>query len=227
MDSHRLETIRGDYDLIAHEYVVHISHELEGKPFDREILTRFATKVVGRGSVCEMGCGPGHVSRFLCDIGADVFGLDLSPRMVDEARKLNPDIDFREGNMLSLSLPDRSLAGIVAFYSIVNLPLESLCTIFAEMHRVLEPGGLLLLAFHTGDEVLRPGEVWGQPISMEFFHHPPLRIQQLLGEAGLVIDEVLERGPYAPEVEYQSHRAYIFARRPRLRSEANGSSPAR
>jgi SAM-dependent methyltransferase len=211
MDADRLKTIRDDYDTIAHAYAVHISDELAGKPFDREILTRFAAAVAGRGNLCEVGCGPGHVSRFLRDLGADVFGLDLSPRMVEEARKLNPDIDFRVGNMLALPLPDSSLAGIVAFYSIVNLPRETLPAVFAEMARVLQPGGLLLVAFHAGDEVLRPREEWGLQISMEYFHHAPSMVLELLREAGLVIDEVRERGPYAPEVEYQSHRAYIFA----------------
>lgn len=226
MDDDGLATIRSDYDLIAHEYAVRIGPELERKPFDREILSRFAASVDGRGTVCEMGCGPGHVARFLHDLGLQVFGLDLSPQMLAEARNQNPDIDFREGNMLALALPESSLAGVVSFYSIVNFPLEALPAVFDGMHRVLQPGGLLLLAFHTGNEVLRPGEEFGLPISMEFFHHPALRIQHLLREAGFEIDEVLERGPYAPEVEYQSRRAYIFAHRPEPRDEAARAKPA-
>jgi SAM-dependent methyltransferase len=211
MEDSRLKTIRGDYDLIARDYAVHIGNELAGKPFDRGILARFAAAQAGRGKVCEMGCGPGHVSRFLRDLGADVFGLDLSPGMVEEARRLNPDIDFREDNMMALTLADSSLAAIVAFYSIVNFPHDSLPAVFAEMHRVLQPQGVALIAFHAGDETLRPTEFWGRPVSMEFFHHPPHVIQKLLGEAGFAIDEIQERGPYAPEVEYQSNRAYILA----------------
>jgi hypothetical protein len=84
----------------------------------------------------------------------------------------------------------------------------------AEMQRVLAPVALLLLAFHTGDDVLRPEELWGRSISMAFFHFQPPAIQRILLEAGLLIDETIEPGPYAPEVEYQSHRAYIFARKP-------------
>jgi SAM-dependent methyltransferase len=213
MESDRLKTIRGDYDLIARDYAIHIGNELQAKPFDREILNHFAHAVAGRGRVCELGCGPGHVSRFLRDCGSDVFGLDLSPRMVEEARRLNPGIEFGEGNMLALDLPTCSLFGIVAFYSIVNIPQDSLPAVFAEMYRVLQPQGLALIAFHAGDEVLRPTEQWGQPISMEFFHHPALKIEQLLRHAGFAIDEVRERGPYAPDVEYQSNRAYIKARK--------------
>jgi len=227
MDADRLKTIRGDYDLIAHDYAVNIGNELASKPFDCELLTRFAAAISGRGGVCELGCGPGHVPRFLRDLGVSVFGLDLSHGMVEESRRLNPDIDFCIGDMLALPLPGQSLAGIVSFYSIVNFPLESLPAVFAEMHRVLQPGGLLLLAFHIGDEVLRPAELWGRPISMEFIHHPPLKILELLRMAGFAIDEMLERGPYAPEIEYQSHRAYVFARKLESGSEMNRTEPAR
>ncbi len=99
----------------------------------------------------------------------DVFGLDLSPEMLEQARTLNPDIRFREGNMLALELEDQVLAGITAFYAIVNLPEESLPLVFREMRRVLQSGGLLLLAFHTGDEVVLVEEMWKQPVTLQFF----------------------------------------------------------
>ena len=210
----RVGTIRADYDRMAHEYARRLYRELEGKPLDRDLLRRFAAATGGRGPVCDMGCGPGQVARFLRDQGAEVFGLDLSPGMLAEARRLNPEIDFREGNMLALPLADGELAGIAAFYAIVNLSAELLPTVFGEMARVLAPGGLLLLAFHAGDEVIYPAEELGQPISMEFFHFPPVVIRTQLVQAGFEIEEVVERGPYAPEVEYQSQRAYIFARKP-------------
>jgi ubiquinone/menaquinone biosynthesis C-methylase UbiE len=188
--------------------------ELDAKPFDREQLTRFAGEVMGRGSACDLGCGPGHVARFVRDTGANVFGMDLSPQMIAQARELSPDIDFREGNMLALDLEDGSLAGITAFYAIVNIPRESLALAFAEMHRVLKPGGLLLLSFHIGDEVIRPEELFGDRVSIEFYKLQPQTITRLLADAGFVVETVLERDPYAPDVEFQSRRAYIFARRP-------------
>jgi SAM-dependent methyltransferase len=161
-----------------------------------------------------MGCGPGQVARYLRDAGAAVFGLDLSPLMLQQARILNPDIPFREGNMVALDLQDGSLAGIAAFYAIVNIPQPSLPLVFREMERVLQPGGLLLLAFHIGDETLHEDTLWGQPISMEFFLFTTPVIRDHLEAAGLAIEEIIERDPYAPEVEYQSRRAYIFARKP-------------
>ena len=207
-------SVRSDYDSIAEDYARKIYGELEHKPFDRELLTRFAGAVRVRGPACDLGCGPGHVARFLRDAGADVFGLDLSPQMVEQAKRLNPDISFREGNMLALDLRDGSLAGITAFYAIVNIPAASLPTAFSEMYRVLQPGGLLLLAFHIGDEVIHPEHLWGKPVGMEFYQLQPARIRGLLEDAGFIVAEILEREPYAPEVEYQSRRAYVFARKP-------------
>ncbi len=182
------------------------------------MLLRFAA-LAGDGKVCDMGCGPGHVARFLRDNGdQQVSGLDLSPVMLEHARRLNPDIEFEEGDMLSLPLADNSLAGITAFYAIVNIPEDSLPAVFREMIRVLQPGGLLLLAFHVGHEVLRPEELFGAKIAIEFYHFDRALIERLLAHAGFRIEEAVERGPYAPEIEYQSRRAYIFARKPEARA---------
>src|SRR5260370_25131556 len=136
MNDKLTESIRESYDRLADQYAARLFNELLNKPLDRELLDRFASEVGGRGEVCDMGCGPGHVARYLRDAGASVFGLDLSPRMLEHARKLNRDIHVREGNMLALNLEDRTLAGIAAFYAIVNLPEESLPLVFREMQRV-------------------------------------------------------------------------------------------
>jgi ubiquinone/menaquinone biosynthesis C-methylase UbiE len=214
MDEVTTRSIRESYDRVAEEYANRRFNELQHKPLDRELLSRFATEVAGAGKVCDMGCGPGHVARHLRDLGTEVFGLDLSPGMLRQARILNPDIAFREGNMLALDLLHGTLAGIAAFYAIVNIPEESLPVVFREMERVLQPGGLLFLAFHAGDENLREDQLWGISVSMEFFHFQPSAIRTHLEKAGFVIEDVVEREPYPPEVEYQSRRAYIYARKP-------------
>jgi ubiquinone/menaquinone biosynthesis C-methylase UbiE len=205
-------SVRASYDRIAAAYACHYANELLHKPFDRELLSRFAAEVKGSGDVCDMGCGPGHIARHLRDTGVvNVFGLDLSPRMVEQARQLNPDITFQVGNMMTLDLRDASLGGIVAFYAIVNISEKLLPTVFGEMRRVLKPRGRLLLSFHIGDEIVRPDELLGQPVSMDFFFFQPATITKLIEAAGFAIEDVVERGPYGPEVEYQSRRAYIFA----------------
>ena len=212
MDNETTRSIRESYDRLAEEYTRRIADELQHKPLDRELLDRFAKQTKGRDDVCDMGCGPGHVARYLRDAGASVFGLDLSPGMLEQAQKLNPDIPFREGNMLSLDIPDGSLAGVAAFYAIVNIPRQSLPLVFREIWRVLQSRGLLLLAFHIGNEVLHEDELWGKKISMDFLLFEPSEIRLDLEKAGFNIEEIVEREPY-PDVEYPSRRAYIFARK--------------
>jgi SAM-dependent methyltransferase len=115
--------------------------------------------------------------------------------------------------MMALDLKDKALAGIASFYAIVNIPKESLPSVFRETARVLRPGGMLLLAFHMGDEGLQEKDPWGRPISMDFFLFQPSAIREYIEAAGLNIHKIIEREPYAPEVEYQSRRAYVFARK--------------
>ncbi len=214
MTDKAIESIRESYDRLSGKYARRIFDELRNKPLDRELLNRFAAVTAGRGQVCDMGCGPGQIARYLRDAGSNVFGLDLSAGMLEQARRLNPDISFRQGNMMALDLADDSLAGIAAFYAIVHFAKDSLVGVFQEMARVLQPGGLLLLTFHIGDEALQEEELWGHPISMQFFLLPSLEVRRCLETAGFVIEEIIEREPYAPDVEYQSRRAYIFARKP-------------
>ena len=212
MDAETTNNLKTSYDRIASQYVAHIYGELAHKPLDRALLDRFADDVRGRGTACDMGCGPGHVARYLHEQGVEVVGVDLSPGMVTEARRLNPAIPFREGSMLALDAPDDAWAGMTAFYCIIHIPRDEVTAALREMRRVLRPGAPLLLAFHAGDEVLRPDEMWGQPVAIDFIFYQPDAMADHLKQAGFVVEEIIERPPY-PDVEHQSRRAYIFARK--------------
>ncbi len=203
------------YNVVADEYVRRIYDELRHKPLDRQLLERFAASVREIGPVCDLGCGPGHVTRHLHDLGVEICGVDVSPGMVAKARDLNPGIEFHEGDMLALTDADETWAGITAFYSIIHIPRDLISSALREMRRVLRPGGRLLLAFHLGDETIHLDEWWGMKVSVDFFFFRSSEMTCFLKDAGFEIEEVIERDPY-PEVEHQSRRAYIFVRRPEL-----------
>jgi ubiquinone/menaquinone biosynthesis C-methylase UbiE len=203
--------VQSSYDRVADEYAQRIYDELRHKPLDRELLDRLADQVRGRGTVCDLGCGPGHIARYLHERGVPVVGVDLSPEMIAQARRLNPEITFIEGNMLALEAPDRAWAGIAAFYSIIHIPRADVVRALREMKRVLQPGGVLLLAFHIGDETIHKDEWWGQQVCIDFFFFQTREMLASLNAAGLAVVQVIERDPY-PGVEHQSRRAYIFAR---------------
>ena len=204
---------QASYDAVADEYVRRIADELRHKPLDRALLDRFAEATRDRGPVCDLGCGPGHVARYLKERGVEVAGYDLSPGMVEAARLLNPEITFHQADMTALDHADESCAGLVAFYSIIHLPRTEIAKTLREFRRILQPGGLLLLAFHIGDETVHLDDWWEQKVNIDFFFFQPEEIVSKLRAAGFEIEETIEREPY-PEVEHQSRRAYIFARRP-------------
>src|SRR6478672_10883017 len=213
MDADRRENCQRSYDLVADEYVRRIFDELQHKPLDRELLDRFAASVRDVGPACDIGCGPGHVARYLHERGVHVCGIDLSPEMINRARDLNPGIEFMGGDMRALPTADSSFAGIVAFYAIVNLPRKELDRAFCEMWRAFQPGGLLLVSFHVGNEVVHLEEWWDIKVSIDFHFFRTGLITDCLQAAGFQIKDILERKPY-PEVEHQSRRAYILARKP-------------
>jgi SAM-dependent methyltransferase len=208
------EDLQSSYDRVAEDYAVEFRDELDKKPFDRKMLDWLAEKAGERGIICDMGCGPGQVARYLYDHGAQVCGVDLSAAMVERALDLSPNIAFRQGDMLSLAeVADNSYGGIAAFYSIVHVPRPAVIQALRELKRVLLPGGILLLTFHLGQEIIHRDEWWGKEVSLDFIFFEREEMKEYLRRAGFELNEVIERDPYL-DVEYQSRRAYIFAQKP-------------
>jgi SAM-dependent methyltransferase len=203
------DELQRTYDAVAGDYVEHIFDELKDKPFDRQLLDEMATTP---GVVCDLGCGPGHVARYLHERGANVVGVDLSPAMIERARALTPSVPFEVGDMRALDVPDGAWQAIVAFYSIIHFAPAELADVFREMRRVLAPGGTLLVSFHIGSEIFHRDEWWGHAVDVDFYFLQPDDVTAALESAGFTVERVMERDPY-PEVEYQSRRAYVTARR--------------
>jgi SAM-dependent methyltransferase len=206
----KLSDIRASYDSAATAYAEHLFNELDAKPIDRHILDRFAESLSGRGLVVDLGCGPGHVARYLRERGVQVTGVDLSPEMVRSAKALVPDVDFKTGDMCKLDFPDGSFAGIVAFYSIVHFETSELEQVFREWRRVLADDGLILVAFHIGDEIVHLDEMWGKPVNLDFCFHQPDDVIASLKFSNLIVTESVEREPYE-DAEYPSRRCYLLA----------------
>jgi ubiquinone/menaquinone biosynthesis C-methylase UbiE len=203
--------IRSSYDRVGEKYAEEYFDELDRKPFDRELLDSYADSVRNQGAVCEIGCGPGQIARYLKDRGVNMHGIDLSEQMVSCASRLNPDIAFTQGNMLDLNLPAGSLAGIVSFYAIIHLKRRDMTRALKEMHRGLQPDGRLLLSFHRGEGELHREEWYGQPVPVDVTLMTGEEMTCYLQESGFSDVKIAEREPY--EFEYPTRRMYAFAKK--------------
>ena len=186
-----LAAIRESYDTVAADYVRLVKEPGALDPLSRAMLGAFAEEVsgVGGGPVADMGCGPGKVTAYLAGLGVDVFGIDISPRMVDLARRAYPDLTFTVGSMTEPPVGDGELGGVLAYYSTHHTPPAEPPLVFAEFHRTLAPGGRLMLAGHVGeDQLLCPTQAYGgHPVSYESHLVPPDRIAELLTRAGFAL----------------------------------------
>jgi SAM-dependent methyltransferase len=212
--------VRASYDAATDAYTERVHDELRSKPLDRALLTAFAEQLQGAfgagASVCDAGCGPGHVGAFLAGCGLAVTGIDLSPAMVEQARKLHPELAFEVGTMTALAAPDGHWHGLIAFYSIIHLTSdEEIRAALREFHRTLADGGLILVAVHlgeSGDTTVHADEMLGVGVDMEFRFFDLERLAAEVAAAGFKLEARLVRAPY-PDVEVQTNRAYLLARR--------------
>ncbi|MFJ2846358.1 class I SAM-dependent methyltransferase [Streptomyces griseofuscus] len=182
-----LTATRAFYDTVAGDYAEHFANPLADKPLERALLAAFAEQVGPGAAVADLGCGPGAVTGRLAALGVDAFGLDLSAAMLAVARREHPGLRFEQGSMLDLPLPDGGLAGAVCWYSTIHTPDERLPELFAELYRVLAPGGRLLLAFQTGTEPRRLENPWGHPVTLDFRRRRPEDMVRLLAGAGFTL----------------------------------------
>jgi SAM-dependent methyltransferase len=189
---------RTSYDADAAGYAEEVRGLLEGNPYLRASLSLFAELVggAGGGPVADVGCGPGYVTHHLHQLGVDVVGIDLSPEMISIARRDYPDVRFEVGTMTDLHLADDSLAGLLAFWSVIHVPDHALPTVFAQFRRVLRPGCPLLVGFHVGDETRHTSVGYsGRSIDLDTHRRQPDRVAHLLREAGFTIEAQLLMRP--------------------------------
>jgi SAM-dependent methyltransferase len=207
-----LDGTRKGYDAVSRAYAERFGNELAGKPMDREVLDGFAGRLAQSARIVDVGCGPGQIAAYLSDRGADVVGMDLSCGMVTVAREIHPGLDFLAGDMRALPFADRSLAAISAMYCIIHIQRDEIVAVLAELRRVLGSGGLLLMSFHIGKRVERLTEFLGHSVSIDFVFYERDEMERYLRSTGFEIEESRERGPL-PDVEAQTRRAYLLAKR--------------
>jgi SAM-dependent methyltransferase len=206
-----LADARASYDTVAVSYADQLRETLAGEPFLRAALGLFAEMVraAGGGPVADVGCGPGHLTAHLRELGVDAFGVDLSPAMIEVARREHPGLRFEVGSMTDLDLADASLAGVLAWWSLIHVPDDAVATVFGHFRRALRPGGPLLLGFHVGDgSRLKTQGYGGHPMKVHVHRRQPHQVAAWLRDAGFTVEAHMLLDP-----DGRAPGAVLFARR--------------
>lgn len=207
------EKVLSCYNQVAGDYAAERWDELSRKHLDRLLLKEFAAVGKDKGPCADFGCGPGQTTKFLYDHGLkNITGVDLSPAMVEAARKLSPQLKFETGDLLNIAFPSGHLGSALAFYAIVHFSNDQVRKCFGEINRVLKPGGDFLFSFHVGDEIVHFDKAHDKEIDVDLFFFKSEDLVALLYETGFDIIDALERRPY-DDAEYQTRRGYIWARK--------------
>jgi len=214
--------VRASYDALAERYAEEIGDELIGKPVDRALYGCFAELVRERSGagqpVGDVGCGPGHVCRYLAGLGLRVVGVDISPGMVRVARLRHPHLRFEVGTFARLPAGDGEWAGAVVPYSIIHLDSDGRRAAFAELARVVAAEGWLLVSFHVSDAESGSGQSrrltqwWGTEVDLDVHFLDPAEVAADMVAAGFTVFSRTDREPW-PEVEHASRRSFLLARR--------------
>ncbi|MGW7687074.1 methyltransferase domain-containing protein [Kribbella sp. NPDC054772] len=178
-----MNDIQGSYNTAAVDYHAILKDYHRADPFEKGALDYFAA-LVEPGPVGDLGCGTGRITAYLAGLGLDVFGVDLTPGMVEVARREYPSLRFEVGSLFDLDIKDGELAGALAWYSLVHTPREELPAVFAELYRVLRPGGHLIHGFKVGEGSRHLTQAYGHDLDLQVYMHDPAEIAALLATAG-------------------------------------------
>ncbi|TDN76274.1 MULTISPECIES: class I SAM-dependent DNA methyltransferase [Pseudonocardia] len=209
------EELRGAHDAIAELYAEVLADSLDRSPEDRAVLDLFRELLPGHGvgvTVADIGCGSGRVADHLARHGVRPHGVDLSPEMVRVATRDHPGIPFEVADLRRLPFADGGLAGAVAWYSLMYLAPDQRAAAFAEIARVLAPGGLLAAGFKLGDDTPRRGGA-AVGVAFDVYWLSMQEFERRLADAGFRTVFRAERPPRPDRPGEDQQQGYLLAER--------------
>lgn len=194
--------IAAAYDARAAEYVALAGSIAQLDARDAAVIAAWRDSTAG--VLLDAGCGPGQWTELLGRGEREAWGIDLSPAFVASARRRHPGIRFDVGSFRDLPPDDRSVGGILAWYSLIHVPPAELPEILAEFVRVLVPGGSLLIGFFDGE----PRESFAHAIAPAYFWSADA-LAAVLAETGFEVVSSESRGREPGEVSTRPHGSLI------------------
>ncbi|MET9437247.1 methyltransferase domain-containing protein [Streptomyces sp. NPDC006551] len=208
-----LTATREAYDAVAPTYARLFHDSLRDSPLDRAILGAFAevVRASGNAQVADLGCGPGHITAHLDELGLAAWGVDASPAMIELARQDHPHLRFDVGSMAALDIADGVLGGVLSRWSVIHTPPPELPAVLAEFHRVLAPGGHLLIGFSASDGPSHPTQAFDHTVALAYRWSPD-HLAAVLRESGLTEVARMVREPQ-PTDRRQFQEVHLLARK--------------
>jgi ubiquinone/menaquinone biosynthesis C-methylase UbiE len=203
---HRRQTRTG-YDIVAEDYATLIPDLSAETSLDVAMIDDFAGRCLDAriSPVADVGCGTGRVSAHLAARGVDIFGVDLSPGMIDVARRTHPRLRFQVGAMEDLPIQDAALGGLLAWYSLIHTAPSRLPAVVSEFARILKPGSWLLTAFQTGEgQRVERSTAYGHTVTMTHYRHAAQQVISVLDTGGFNLHTQLHRSPEGFETTHQA-----------------------
>jgi SAM-dependent methyltransferase len=192
----------GGFDTIGADYDDAFPHK-EGQVACVDLLLEH---LPAGARVLDAGAGTGlPTARRLADAGCEVTCVDLSPVMLDLARRNVPEARCLLGDIMDVPDEPGRYHAVTAFFSLLMLPRTELSAALRLFHRIVEPGGWLALGMVEADVDDLPIPFLGT--WLRFSGYPRDRMREVLEEAGFAIEheEVLtylpENPAAAPEVQ--------------------------
>jgi len=155
------EGVKNSYNLAAREYHNLFGNELEDHDYDKKLLDEFSNCFTADDRICEMGCGPSaQIGRYLFKKGLNVDCLDFSENNIENAKSIEPGINYHCKDMTDSGLPNECYSGIVCFYTLFHIPIQYQHEVINEFYRLLKPNGILLIVNHYGLFRKTITEIW-------------------------------------------------------------------
>ncbi len=194
------EETRRSFNLAAERYYKLFKNEMKEKAYDQVLLDKFAGSFESESIICDVGCGPGHITRYLFDKGLNVFGIDISEKCIEIARRENPKMRFQVMDMARLEIEDESIDGIISFYSIIHTPKRLIHILFQEFNRVLKKDGKILIVVKKGSTEGYVDELEGFKTRLYFTNFTEEELETYLQTSGFELISLETRQPYDFEI---------------------------
>ena len=160
-------------------------------------------ETISPGRILDMGCGAGRTTRYLLENGFDVVAIDFAPKMIDRARRLYPDGDFRVMDASSTDFKDSEFEHVLFSFNGLDClhPFPKRVKCLREVNRILKPGGTFIYSSHNRDYVenhLEKNQSVGEGYYLHnsdygpniFYTTAPEEEREQLRQAGFVLRKV-------------------------------------